>query len=384
MALWRALKPDGGAGILAPPLAPRRPMQTLVVDLAERSYPIHIGAGLLRQHALLQTAVPAQDVVLISNTTVAPLYAERVKQALTGRRVVEVIMPDGEQHKTWTVAGRALDVLVANRFNRDAAVLALGGGVVGDLAGFVAACYQRGVDFLQVPTTLLAQVDSSVGGKTAVNHPGGKNLIGAFHQPRGVFADTDVLATLPERELQAGLAEVIKYGLICDPIFFAWLERSLAALKNRDPAALAHAIFRSCQIKAQIVQRDEREQGERALLNLGHTFGHAIETATGYVEWLHGEAVGAGLLMAASMSQRLGHLTRIDVERVESLLRNAGLRTKAPQIGVAQARALMSVDKKVQAGRVRLVLLKSLGEAYLSSDYPDEALDATLHAHFES
>jgi 3-dehydroquinate synthase len=357
-------------------------MQTLTVELEDRSYPINIGAGLLRQRSLLQAALPARDILLVSNTTVAPLYAEAVRSALTDRRVVEVVLPDGEQHKTLATAGRVFDVLVANRFARDALVAALGGGVVGDLAGFVAACYQRGVDFVQIPTTLLAQVDSSVGGKTAVNHPGGKNLIGAFHQPREVLADTDVLATLPERELQAGLAEIIKYGLICDRPFFDWLEQNIEALRRRDDAALAHAIFRSCQIKAQIVGRDERERGERALLNLGHTFGHAIEAATGYVDWLHGEAVGAGLLIAASMSQRMGGLAAADVDRLRVLLGRAGLRTVAPQIGADQAAHFMSVDKKVKSGRVRLVLLHSLGKAYISGDYPDAALQDTLRAHF--
>ena len=357
-------------------------MQTLTVELEDRSYPISIGAGLLRQQSLLQAALPARDILLVSNTTVAPLYAGAVRSALADRRIVEVILPDGEQYKSLATAGRVFDVLIANRFGRDCLVLALGGGVVGDLAGFVAACYQRGVDFVQVPTTLLAQVDSSVGGKTAVNHPGGKNLIGAFHQPREVITDTDVLATLPERELQAGLAEVIKYGMICDPAFFAWLEANIDALRRRDSAALVHAIHRSCQIKAQIVGRDERELGERALLNLGHTFGHAIEAATGYVEWLHGEAVGTGLLIAASMSQRLGGLAAADVARIAALLERAGLRTMAPQIGAAQAANFMQVDKKVKSGRVRLVLMKALGEAYITGEYPDDALDATLRAHF--
>ena len=357
-------------------------MQTLTVELADRSYPINIGAGLLRQQSLLQAAVPARDILLVSNTTVAPLYAAVVRQSLSDRRIVEVILPDGEQYKTLASAGRVFDVLIANRFGRDALVLALGGGVVGDLAGFVAACYQRGIDYVQVPTTLLAQVDSSVGGKTAVNHPGGKNLIGAFHQPREVFADTDVLATLPERELSSGLAEIIKYGLLADRAFFDWLEANMAALRRRDSQALAHAIYRSCQIKGQIVGRDEREQGERALLNLGHTFGHAIEAATGYVEWLHGEAVGVGLLLAASMSQRLGALTPADVARVATLLERAGLRTNAPQIGVTTAAEFMRIDKKVQGGRVRLVLLARLGEAYVSGDYADDALRSTLQEYF--
>jgi 3-dehydroquinate synthase len=357
-------------------------MQTLTVELEDRSYPINIGAGLLRQHSLLQAAVPASDILLVSNTTVAPLYLPTVRSALAGRRLVEVILPDGERHKSLATAGRVFDVLVANRFGRDALVLALGGGVVGDLAGFVAACYQRGVDFVQVPTTLLAQVDSSVGGKTAVNHPGGKNLIGAFYQPRQVLADTEVLATLPARELQAGLAEIIKYGLICDSAFFTWLEYNMEALRRLDATALAHAIHRSCLIKAQIVGRDEREQGERALLNLGHTFGHAIEAATGYVDWLHGEAVGVGLLIAARMSQRLGGLSADDVARVETLLKLAGLRTSAPKIGAARAAGFISIDKKVKSGRVRLVLLKGLGQAYISGDYPDAALEETLRESF--
>jgi len=357
-------------------------MQTLTVELADRSYPINIGAGLLRQQSLLQAAVPARDILLVSNTTVAPLYANAVRQGLSDRRIVEVILPDGEQHKTLANAGRVFDVLIANRFGRDALVLALGGGVVGDLAGFVAACYQRGIDYVQAPTTLLAQVDSSVGGKTAVNHPGGKNLIGAFHQPREVFADTDVLATLPERELSCGLAEIIKYGLLADGAFFAWLEANMDALRRRDPQALVHAIHRSCQIKAQIVGRDEREQGERALLNLGHTFGHAIEAATGYVEWLHGEAVGIGLLLAASMSQRLGALASAEVARVATLLERAGLRTAAPQIGAATAAEFMRIDKKVQGGRVRLVLLARVGEAYITGDYADVVLRSTLREYF--
>jgi 3-dehydroquinate synthase len=357
-------------------------MQTLTVELEDRSYPINIGAGLLRQQSLLQAAVPARDILLVSNTTVAPLYAGAVREAFADRHVVEVTLPDGERHKSLATAGRVFDVLVANRFGRDALVLALGGGVVGDLAGFVAACYQRGVDFVQVPTTLLAQVDSSVGGKTAVNHPGGKNLIGAFHQPREVLADTDVLATLPERELQAGIAEIIKYGMICDRGFFAWIEQHIDALRAREAPVMSQAIYRSCQIKAQIVGRDERERGDRALLNLGHTFGHAIEAATGYVEWLHGEAVGVGLLIAARMSQHLGGLAEAEVARVQKLLERAGLRTAAPRIGAAQAARFMGSDKKVTAGRVRLVLLRAIGEAYITGDYPDSALQDMLQAQF--
>ncbi|MCC7461660.1 MAG: 3-dehydroquinate synthase [Gammaproteobacteria bacterium] len=357
-------------------------MQTLTVRLAERSYPIHIGSGLLRSGDALRAAVGRRDALLVSNVMVAPLYADRVKAALGANRVIDVTLPDGEQHKTLATAGRVFDVLIANRLGRDAVVVALGGGVVGDLAGFVAACYQRGVDLLQVPTTLLAHVDSSVGGKTAVNHPGGKNLIGAFHQPIAVVSDTDLLASLPDRELRSGIAEIIKYGLIRDAEFFGWLEHNIDALLARDPAALQHAIYRSCEIKAEVVGRDEREQGERAILNLGHTFGHAIEAATGYLEWLHGEAVATGLLIAADMSMRLGRLAGEDVERVRRLLLRAGLPVQAPRIGVDGARGYMQIDKKVRAGRVRLVLLQDIGAAEFTGEYPDTALDATLAAHF--
>jgi 3-dehydroquinate synthase len=357
-------------------------MQTLTVQLGERSYPIHIGSGLLRAGIELRAAIGKRDILLVSNVVVAPLYAGLVKAALAGNRSVEVILPDGEQHKTLATASRVFDVMIANRLGRDAVVVALGGGVIGDLAGFVAACYQRGVDLVQIPTTLLAHVDSSVGGKTAVDHPGGKNLIGAFHQPIAVISDTDLLATLPDRELRAGLAEVIKYGLICDAAFFAWLEENIDALLARDAAALQRAIYRSCEIKAEIVGRDEREQGERALLNLGHTFGHAIESATGYADWLHGEAVATGLLIAADMSARLKQLTDADVARVRRLLERAGLPVAAPRIGADSALGYMRIDKKVQAGRIRLVLLEGIGRAMLTGDYPDAALDTTLKAHF--
>jgi 3-dehydroquinate synthase len=357
-------------------------MQTLTVQLGERTYPIHIGSGLLRDGTLLRAAADKRDILLVSNVTVAPLYAGLVKSALAGNRVIEVVLPDGEQHKSLATASRVFDVMIANRLGRDAVVVALGGGVIGDLAGFVAACYQRGIDFVQVPTTLLAHVDSSVGGKTAVNHPGGKNLIGAFHQPIAVIADTDLLATLPGRELNAGLAEVIKYGLICDAGFFTWLEQNIDALLARDAAALQRAIYRSCEIKAGIVGRDEREQGDRALLNFGHTFGHAIESATGYVDWLHGEAVAAGMLIAADMSARLQHLAATDVERIRRLLLRAGLPVAAPQIGADSALGYMRMDKKVKAGRVRLVLLERIGHAVLTGRYPDAALDATLRASF--
>ena len=357
-------------------------MQTLTVQLGERSYPIHIGSGLLRAGTPVRAAVGRRDVLLVSNVTVAPLYAGLVKSALAANRIIEVVLPDGEQHKSLATASRVFDVMIANRLGRDAVVIALGGGVVGDLAGFVAACYQRGIDFVQVPTTLLAHVDSSVGGKTAVNHPGGKNLIGAFHQPIAVISDTDLLATLPDRELKAGLAEIIKYGLICDADFFTWLEQNIDALLAREAAALQRAIYRSCEIKAAIVGRDEREQGDRALLNLGHTFGHAIESATGYVDWLHGEAVATGMLIAADMSARLQHLDAADVGRIRRLLERAGLPVAAPQIGADSALGYMRIDKKVKAGRVRLVLLERIGQATLTGSYPDAALDATLKANF--
>jgi 3-dehydroquinate synthase len=330
----------------------------------------------------LRSEVRSKQLLLISNTTVAPLYAAQLRAAFPGRQIVDVILPDGEQHKTLATAARIFDVLMANRFARDCSVLALGGGVVGDISGFVAACYQRGVSYFQFPTTLLADVDSSVGGKTAVNHPGGKNMIGAFYQPRAVFADVDLLATLPERELGAGLAEIIKYGLICDLEFLHWLESSMAKLRARDGAALATAIHRSCAIKAAIVARDEREHGDRALLNFGHTFGHAIEAATRFTEWLHGEAVGAGMRIAADMSRRLGLLTAADTARIDILLSAAGLDRPAPQCGAQTALDYMGIDKKVQAGRIRLILLRTIGQAFVTGDYDDAILEATLRAHF--
>ncbi len=358
-------------------------MQALQVSLGERSYPIHIGTALLSQPDVVAASSSATDVLLISNTVVMPLYGAPLRAALGARRrVVEVVLPDGESHKTLETVSRVLDVLVANRFGRDACVFALGGGVVGDISGFVAATYQRGIDFVQVPTTLLAQVDSSVGGKTGVNHPGGKNLIGAFHQPRAVLADTDTLRTLPSRELRAGAAEIIKYGLICDAAFFAWLEQNIEALLACEPAATALAIRRSCQIKAEIVARDEREQGDRALLNLGHTFGHAIEAATRYSAWLHGEAVGAGLVMAATMSQRAGLMSAADVARIERLLARAGLPTRANDVSGAAALDAMRIDKKAKAGRMRFVLMRGIGQSFLTAEYPEDALSATLAERF--
>jgi 3-dehydroquinate synthase len=357
-------------------------VNTLKVELGDRSYPIIIGKDQLRQVDLVRQHIPARDVLVVSNTTVAPLYMQVLTSALSTHRVVEAILPDGEAHKTLTTVARILDVLVANRFGRDCTVVALGGGVVGDMAGFTAACYQRGVAYVQIPTTLLAQVDSSVGGKTGVNHPGGKNLIGAFHQPIAVLADPSTLATLPVRELRAGLAEVIKYGLICDAAFFDWLEAHMDELLAADPTALAYVIQRSCEIKAEIVRRDEREQGDRALLNLGHTFGHAIEAATHYTQWLHGEAIGAGLLMAAAMSQECGLITASEVERLRRLLERTGLPVKIAGVAPQTALELMRIDKKVQSGRMRLILLRAIGDSFVTADYSEAALQHTLDAYF--
>ena len=357
----------------------------LTVPLGDRSYPIHIGDGLLGDAALLAAVLPARRVAVVTNDIVGPLYLPRLQAtwaAAGATPLLEIVLPDGERHKTLPTVSRILDTLVANRFARDDLVVALGGGVVGDMAGFAAACYQRGIGFVQMPTTLLAQVDSSVGGKTGVNHPGGKNLIGAFHQPKAVIADTATLATLPPRELRAGLAEVVKHALICDAAFFSWLEANADALLALDPAALAHAVHRCCTIKAGVVSRDERETGERALLNLGHTFGHAIEQVTGFGPWLHGEAVGVGLAMAAGMSQRAGWLPAADAARLDALLARLGLRTEARGAVTPQAaRAAMQLDKKVQGGRVRLVLLKGIGQAFVTADWPTDAFDATLQEH---
>lgn len=353
------------------------------IALGERSYPILIGPGLLEDAAGWRDHVAARDLLIVTNATVAALYLARLETALRDRRSAAVVLPDGEQHKTLDSLARIFDALVDHRMNRDAAVLALGGGVVGDMAGFAAACYQRGIDYVQVPTTLLAQVDSSVGGKTAVNHPRAKNMIGAFHQPRCVIADTSTLRTLPEREYRSGIAEVVKYGFIHDANFLQWLESNVEPLLERDDTAVMHAVRRSCEIKAQIVSSDEREQGLRAILNLGHTFGHAIEAASGYGTWLHGEAVAAGMAIAADMSARLGWITADEHRRVVALLERFGLPTRAPAIGAQRARELMGLDKKVLGGRIRLVLLRNPGQAEVVADYPAAALDATLHAHFD-
>lgn len=354
-------------------------MKTLEVSLAERSYPIYIGQNLLSQPELIQKHIKSKEVLIVTNETVAPLYLEQLEAALTDYKHQAVILPDGEEFKNLDVLNRVFDKLLEARFSRQVTLIALGGGVIGDMAGFAAACYQRGVPFIQVPTTLLSQVDSSVGGKTAVNHALGKNMIGAFYQPQCVLADTNTLNTLDDRQLASGIAEVIKYGLINDANFFEWLEQNISALKNRDPEALAYAIERSCQDKADIVAKDETEQGVRALLNLGHTFGHAIETGMGYGNWLHGEAIATGMLMAADLSARQGWMQHADVQRIRVIFEEAGLPVTGPaEMTVEQYMALMSVDKKVQAGMIRLILLKGIGQATISDDYDVTMLQETL------
>ena len=355
------------------------PMKTLHVELGDRRYPIHIGPGLSGRPELLRPCIAGRQALIVSNTTVAPLYLEPVRAALDGLRHEAVILPDGEPYKTLDTLNEVFTALLSHRFDRHCTIIALGGGVIGDMAGFAAACYQRGVPFIQIPTTLLAQVDSSVGGKTAVNHPLGKNMIGAFYQPQCVLADTDTLATLPDRELSAGLAEVVKYGLIRDLPFLEWLEANLDALLARDAAALSEAIERSCRNKAEIVAADERETGERALLNLGHTFGHAIETGVGYGKWLHGEAVAAGMVMAADLSARLGWLGQEQVERVRALLTCARLPlAPPPALTPEDFLRLMAVDKKVKDGQLRLILLRELGQGVIASAVDAQRLWETL------
>jgi 3-dehydroquinate synthase len=352
------------------------------IALGERSYPILIGPRLLEDAQLLAKHIAARNLLIVTNETIAPLYLAKLQSALQGRRVATLVLPDGEQHKTLDSFARIVDALIAGRMNRDAAAVALGGGVIGDMVGFAAACYQRGIDYVQVPTTLLAQVDSSVGGKTGVNHPLGKNMIGAFHQPRCVIADTTTLQTLSPREYRAGMAEVIKYGFIRDAQFLQWIETNVERLTAREDAAVIRAVRRSCEIKAEVVAQDEREHGLRAILNFGHTFGHAIETATGYGSWLHGEAVAAGMAMALEMSARLGWLQSAERDRALLLLEKLGLPVAPPRIGAQRGRELMGLDKKVLGGRIRLVLLRELGRAVVVDDYAEQALDATLQAHF--
>jgi len=356
--------------------------QTLGVGLGERSYPIHIGSGLLVQPELLQVHIPQKRVAIVSNTTVAPLYLERLQHTLKaiGVSSVTVILPDGEEYKNFETLNLIYDALLKNRCERSTPLIALGGGVIGDMTGYAAATYLRGVPFIQIPTTLLAQVDSSVGGKTGINHPLGKNMIGAFYQPQLVLADTDTLNTLPDNELSAGLAEVIKYGLIRDLPFLEWLEQNMDKLLARDTAALQYAITRSCQNKAEVVAADERESGERALLNLGHTFGHAIESGMGYGNWLHGEGVAAGTIMAADLSQRLGWITTQDVARIRKLFERARLPVVAPDLGAEKYLEYMGLDKKVEDGKIRFVLLKKIGHAVVYGDAPAQLLQQTLKA----
>lgn len=348
----------------------------ITVDLGSRSYPIVIGSGLLGGGYDLAPHVAGSDCLIVTNETVGPLYADRLKSCLESKSISVLELPDGESHKTLHSVATVIDRLVEAGANRDTTVVALGGGVVGDIAGFAAASYMRGVAFIQVPTTLLAQVDSSVGGKTGVNHPGGKNLIGAFHQPQIVLIDTDSLGTLPDRELSAGMAEVIKHAAIADTDYFSWLEDNVAALMARDAAVLGAAIARSCEIKAGVVAEDEREHGRRAVLNFGHTFGHAIENIAGYGDWLHGEAVAAGMVMAASLSD----IAEADQMRLRKLIEAANLPTMATTISAEKLRAAMQLDKKVKAKRLRFILLESLGKAYVSDEVAESRLLQVLEA----
>lgn len=354
------------------------------MELGDRRYPIHVGAGLLDDRSLLDSITRAKQVLVVTNDVVGPLYLERLVAALDDREIATVILPDGETQKTLASFSSIIDRLIEHRFHRDACLLALGGGVVGDVGGFAAACYQRGIDFVQVPTTVLAQVDSSVGGKTAVNHPRAKNMIGAFHQPIGVVTDIDTLKTLPERELTAGLAEIIKYGLIEDAGFLAWLEENIDALRTLDPAALTRAIVRSCEIKAAIVAEDERERGKRALLNLGHTFGHALEAIGGYDRWLHGEAIAIGTQMAANASVALGWLDDSAADRIHRLLERAGLPTSATGVTVDAVLERMQLDKKAGSEGLRLILLRDLGRGVVVPAPDREVLEVAIGQQLES
>lgn len=354
-------------------------MKTVNINLGERSYQIKISPGLLENSAELLPWISGNQVFIVTNEVVAPLYLEKVRRILSGKNVEHIILADGEQSKSLQTAEHIFDKMLALALDRSVTVIALGGGVVGDMAGFVAACYQRGVPFIQIPTTLLSQVDSSVGGKTAVNHVRGKNMIGAFYQPKHVIADTATLATLDARQFSSGIAEVIKYGMINDVAFFRWLENNIHAVMRKEAYALEYIIEQSCLNKASIVEQDERESGIRALLNLGHTFGHAIETATGYNKWLHGEAIALGLVIATSMSKEQGWMGEQDVQRVIALLSQAKLPVDPVEdVSANQLMSFMRLDKKAQDGKIRLVLLKAIGEAFITSDYDKSALDATL------
>ena len=358
----------------------QHPLTSLTVNLDDRSYPIHIGPGLLARGELIAQHLPQRKAVIVTNTVVAPLYLQPLQASLAqqGVAVQSIVLPDGEAHKDWRTLNRVFDDLLTHRAERKTTLIALGGGVIGDLTGFAAAVFQRGAPFIQIPTTLLAQVDSSVGGKTAINHPLGKNMIGAFYQPRVVIADTDTLKTLPERELSAGIAEIVKYGLIGDAGFFAWLETSMDHLMARDAKALTHAIEVSCRNKAVVVASDEREEGVRAMLNFGHTFGHAIESGLGYGKWLHGEAVAAGMVIAARVSQKMGLVDAEGVERTIRLLRRARLPVQGPALGADRYLELMGHDKKVEGGKIRFILLRSIGDAFISDAVPRDVLNAVL------
>jgi 3-dehydroquinate synthase len=355
-------------------------MQTLKVELAERSYPIHIGSELLSQPDLLRTHLASTSAAIVTNATVAKHYLQPLLASLQSLSIKPIVitLPDGEAYKNADTLQLIYDVLLQNRCDRKTTLIALGGGVIGDMCGYAAATYQRGVPFIQIPTTLLSQVDSSVGGKTGINHPLGKNMIGAFYQPKLVLADITTLDTLPEREFSAGLAEVIKYGLLGDEKFFEWLETNIEKILARNIEALSHAIKRSCEMKAEIVAADERESGQRALLNLGHTFGHAIEAAMGYGVWLHGEAVSAGLVLAAKLSGNLGLLPALDITRIETLLQRANLPTKAPNIPAEEMLRWMQTDKKNQDGKIHLILFKKLGEAYIEPNVTMPQLNSVL------
>ncbi len=355
-------------------------METLTVALGDRSYPIHIGENLLAREDLLRPHIKSSQVCIVTNETVAPLYLEKVKSALTGLQVRVVTLPDGEAHKTLETVSAIYDKLLESSFSRSCTLIALGGGVIGDMTGFAAATYQRGVNFIQIPTTLLSQVDSSVGGKTGVNRPLGKNMVGAFFQPRCVLADIATLNTLPERELKAGLAEVIKYGFINNPAFDGWLRQNMPQLLRRDPEALRYAVKVSCAEKAAIVAADETEGGLRAILNLGHTFGHAIETAMGYGEWLHGEAVATGMVMAADLSWRMGLLSREDAQAIKALIAAAGLPVTPPAIDEGTFLELMGKDKKADQGKMKFILLKAVGKAFIEPAVPLDLLRRTLNA----
>jgi len=355
-------------------------METLSVALGSRAYPVHIGAGILEVAELYRPHLRGGAAAIVTNAVVAPLYLEKIRRALKGARLTEVVIGDGEQAKSWQGVEQVVDALLAARLGRDGLVVALGGGVIGDLAGFAAAIYQRGVPFVQVPTTLLAQVDSSVGGKTAINHARGKNMIGAFHQPVAVISDVATLDTLPDRELRSGLAEVIKHGFALDAAFVDWLESNVEKILGRDHGAVGYAIRRSCELKARIVAADEREAGERALLNFGHTFGHAIEAGTGYGSWLHGEAVAAGMVMAAELSSLMGQLKKNEVSRVRELLKRAGLPVSGPELAPERLLELMALDKKAAKGKTRFVLLESMGRAALRSDVDEKAVRAAIVA----